>query len=693
MANIYKSTESLTSAVFTAPEDGIIQLYLYATSGAAGSGDVEFNDLQLELGTEATDFAPRNDDYIHIPTVLASNVDRTITDSYDSATGKVLHRYHVGLYLDGQLPWGFSADYAGAKRIEVVIGQQSAAIINTLGNGYIHIGRKYNGYPLKNEVLIDGTADVFWSHAATTWRIVVSDADSGWTESLNPSSAAIKALMNGWRATANNGTTYTSWVSILDGSAPPTNTEAYVAANKALGWDAWATLDYVLATPVEEQLTGDLGAIALANGGNQVELTEGVVVREKANPELSGAGNYNINSTDFPNSLLPGRTKTIIAIYKNDVMDVGWTLVNNTDGTKKAYIPSTDYDPNAEYYVTYEVLDRYLYTANAIDATLTYQSSLGGAVAQAVQDIADLKTHDGVQDFALDYIQAGTENNSRDIADLQTDVGDVQTALTDHITDPTGAHAASAISATGGTNVQAEIDTLKSSVSDGKSGIAAAITDMGQAAAGTDTFAHLATKIRDISDDANATAAQVLTGRTFYQGGVKRTGTMPDRSGDTAAVSSAVSGTTLRLRASEGYRDGVNDYVTITDADLLPENIRNGVNLLGVTGTLEPRLFAEGSSSRAGGLFTVTGLSFRPKVVVLYLDLHVSNPDDRDYYYNVLTDFGMAYGTPGGFNYLLFAQRDNDGYQHAAPSTVNNITNDGFSVYMAEGTTAWKAFG
>jgi len=98
-----------------------------------------------------------------------------------------------------------------------------------------------------------------------------------------------------------------------------------------------------------------------------------------------------------------------------------------------------------------------------------------------------------------------------------------------------------------------------------------------------------------------ATPAQILGSRVAFVNGVQVTGTMVDRSGDTAAVSSAVSGTTLRLRASEGYRDGTNDYVTITDADFIAANIRSGVNLFGLAGTLvEGKRIATGTVTASG---------------------------------------------------------------------------------------------
>lgn len=82
-----------------------------------------------------------------------------------------------------------------------------------------------------------------------------------------------------------------------------------------------------------------------------------------------------------------------------------------------------------------------------------------------------------------------------------------------------------------------------------------------------------------------AQPSHVLSGKTFTNDDGEQVGTMVDRAGDTEALSSAVSGTTLRLRASEGYRDGVNDFVTLTDSNFIASNIKSGVTIHGLTGT------------------------------------------------------------------------------------------------------------
>jgi len=78
------------------------------------------------------------------------------------------------------------------------------------------------------------------------------------------------------------------------------------------------------------------------------------------------------------------------------------------------------------------------------------------------------------------------------------------------------------------------------------------------------------------------------------------------------------------LRASEGYRDGNNDFVTITDPNFIPANIRTGVNIFGKIGSMiEGRPFAsidlaDMSTMASTYSWQITGLNFTPDLAFLW---------------------------------------------------------------------------
>ena len=86
------------------------------------------------------------------------------------------------------------------------------------------------------------------------------------------------------------------------------------------------------------------------------------------------------------------------------------------------------------------------------------------------------------------------------------------------------------------------------------------------------------------TSDATAVAAEILTGKTAYKNGSKLTGTMANR----GAVNGTISTKTGQYTVPQGYHDGSGKVsIDATEqAKLVATNIRQGITILGVEGTM-----------------------------------------------------------------------------------------------------------
>lgn len=137
----------------------------------------------------------------------------------------------------------------------------------------------------------------------------------------------------------------------------------------------------------------------------------------------------------------------------------------------------------------------------------------------------------------------------------------------------------------GGGTVQEALDDLKSSVSDGKAIVASAITDKGVPTAQDATFAQMAENIGQISTgsdtaDATATSFDILSPKTAYTASGKVEGTIPTLPGQTITP-----GTADKTIANGQYLGGTQ--VIKGDPNLTSGNIKKGVSIFGVAGSLE----------------------------------------------------------------------------------------------------------
>lgn len=133
-------------------------------------------------------------------------------------------------------------------------------------------------------------------------------------------------------------------------------------------------------------------------------------------------------------------------------------------------------------------------------------------------------------------------------------------------------------------NVQGAIDELFLSVSNGKSQIASAITDMGVSTSANDSFAQMATNIGNIetgydTSQVTATAATVRSGYKFVNSsGQLITGTIPSKGAQTYTPK-----TVSQTIAKGQYLSG--NQTIQGDENLIASNIKSGVSIFGVSGT------------------------------------------------------------------------------------------------------------
>lgn len=126
------------------------------------------------------------------------------------------------------------------------------------------------------------------------------------------------------------------------------------------------------------------------------------------------------------------------------------------------------------------------------------------------------------------------------------------------------------------------------------------------------------------TSDADATAAEILTTKTAYVNGSKITGSMPNRGGVTGIISTVAGEYSIQ----SGYHDGSGTVAidSTEQAKIVAGNIKEGVEILGVTGT-----------------YTGEGVTAQSKTATPYTTQQVILPDSGYDYLSQVTVSAISY--------------------------------------------------
>ncbi|MEK4451649.1 hypothetical protein [Paenibacillus sp. FSL L8-0506] len=350
-----------TARTFNSGANTKVRLY-FRNDGAASTK--RYSNWQLELGSTATPFQPREDSLIAFGGVElhANPTDGSEPDVLREVNGRYeVTRLWRKMALDGSLPWAFDVSYTGYKRIRCALSGYSR-------NGSIV---KYDGKPLKLLVSSVDSADMFDLKTAGDgiW-ITIASADSGWGDSYTPTSDEIKAYFNGWRmyngasgvaTNPYNGTAGQTkgWVEIWSAGNPV----GVLPTTIPSGWTPYQLL-YRLASPITETVQED-GSLSLIEGDNFIEVGSGYVSRERANPVMtiiSDSAYYHFNNAEpiVSTSKFRYPAQKILGIYEDSSPARGVILKNESAafGLQDAHIEGINYNLNAPYSASYIKLDK-----------------------------------------------------------------------------------------------------------------------------------------------------------------------------------------------------------------------------------------------------------------------------------------------------------------------------------------------
>ncbi|MCP3773669.1 hypothetical protein NLX71_10140 [Paenibacillus sp. MZ04-78.2] len=387
----------------------VVKLVIVFGIDTGVTGDFTFSNPTLNVGSEARPFKPRNDDHLFFPNVqLASNVDGTIRDTLFQRDGKYWKQARFRtMELTGDFKWTILGNGPGWRSVttdaNTVVGAQ---LVSNFG---LCTFTKFDGKVLGPYSITSGL-DTGWIPTDYSVRVGVPNIDSGWSDSYtNLSEDEIKAYFYGWQLLQTNGQPWNGgnpidkrWFArwspgaIWDPITDNVYTKREIPKGPAPGFTPYK-LQYQLAAATVEEISSE-GGITMHEGVNKFEVGTGMIVKERANPQLI-TGNYWINGGTTASKLKyrPIKMLSIAANGKETISS--WTRFVPSEtaeyGLMNASINQSNFDPAAAYTVSYLALDQYALSCNLLSLEAAHPTNMKSVVDTLAAGHADMAARVG----------------------------------------------------------------------------------------------------------------------------------------------------------------------------------------------------------------------------------------------------------------------------------------------------------
>lgn len=385
---------------FNTEAETSIYLCFFGSRATASAQQKRYENIQLEIGSTATSYELRNDDYLIIQDTLIGFWGIIEELTVKGTEASKLKKWG-SFTLDGTKNYTLNNDYVGYKTFAITNfdsdAQSAGACIGTdhLGNP---IGTMFPSGSL-------GRAVVTTYGSVATFFINIPDSITGFGETYSPSLAEMQAFFRGWKmnngafGTPYNGVgvkVWTKWdATSNDGSVLtlPTGTAAGYTPYK---FNYQLSPSKYHAVPISVE-----GSLSNHQGYNTYTLEEGVIIREKVYPKLDAGTYYIISSVDtfWGGARTANLMKTPLKVYRDGQYDPGWV-----QGTYSMTISPADYVNTSLYYISYVIKDKHRFTAPLLSATVEYDTSSKMVQDMLVQRSSDIETRLTTHDYILAYL-------------------------------------------------------------------------------------------------------------------------------------------------------------------------------------------------------------------------------------------------------------------------------------------------